>query len=217
MSSTGCQEDSEVSARIASEDTGGGTAKPLYPEASGIMWVPVRVCAYHQGSCRGTKGLLCVLTDVLSRPFVRTSPGGCELTLWTRGGGDEKDQRLQVFLQKGACSLIKQISSLLSVCTAAAMMVLKCAWVCSKLLVINLIAIEAACLFIHQLKALLELITGVEMLKHLSFLWELHEMESTYFMLKNISVCLIGPHLFMPPDVLCQGRLSRLLAVSLRV
>ena len=154
------------------------------------MWVPVRVCSYRQGSRRGSKGLLCVLTDVLSRPFVRTSPGGCELASWARGGGAERDRRLQVFMQKGACSLIKRISSLLSVCTAATMMVLKCARVCSKLLVINLIAIEAARLFIHQLKALLQLITVVEMLKHLSFLRERHETESIYLMLKNISVCL---------------------------
>lgn len=41
---TSCQEDSEVSARIASEDRGGGTAKPLYPEACGIMRVPVYAC-----------------------------------------------------------------------------------------------------------------------------------------------------------------------------
>lgn len=38
---TSCQEDREVGAHIASEDRGGGTAKPLYPEACGIMWAPV--------------------------------------------------------------------------------------------------------------------------------------------------------------------------------
>lgn len=40
MPSTSCQEDSQVSAHIALEGRGGGTAKPVYPKASGIMWVP---------------------------------------------------------------------------------------------------------------------------------------------------------------------------------
>lgn len=77
-SSTGCQEDSEVSARIASEDRGGGTAKPLYPEACGTMWAPIYMHASfnHQGTLRGSKDLLCVLTDVITRPFVRTPPVG---------------------------------------------------------------------------------------------------------------------------------------------
>ncbi len=54
-SSNSCQEDSEVGARVASEDRGGGAAKPLYPEACGTMRVPVYVCPFfnHQGYVSG--------------------------------------------------------------------------------------------------------------------------------------------------------------------
>lgn len=72
--STSCQEDSQVSAHIALEQRGGGTAKPVYPKASGVMWVPVYVFVSfnHHGTCQGSKGLLCVLVDVITRPVVRT-------------------------------------------------------------------------------------------------------------------------------------------------
>lgn len=39
-SSTCCQEDSEVIAHIASEDTVGGAAKPLYPQARDVLCAP---------------------------------------------------------------------------------------------------------------------------------------------------------------------------------